>query len=90
MIDTAETIQDSERFSSHDHGLLVVRVGYEMYINGQPIIWNEDGDRKSHLDKRRTSNDVPYENKNRRLLKLFENYIADLAVRESFKDMGAE
>ena len=85
----AEMVQDSERFSSHDHGILVVRVDDEMYINGQPLIWNEINDKAYH-DRNKRHDSEPYENKNRRLLKMFENYIADLAVRESFKDMGEE
>ena len=65
----------------------MVRVDDEMYINGQPLIWAEDRDRKKH-EKRKDKDDGEYENPNRKLLKMFENYIADLAVRESFRGMG--
>lgn len=86
-IESIEIVQDSEKFLSIDHKLLVVRVDNEMYINGVPMIWNEAANEKD-FNRRKHNADKEYENPNRKLLKIFENYIADLAVRESFKDGG--
>lgn len=87
VIESIEIVQDAEKFESFDHKVLVVRVEDELYINGHPVIWNEEGDKIEYNRNKRTD-DTPYENPNRKLLKIFENYIADLAVRESFKEMG--
>ena len=80
------TGKDAERFISNDHGLIVIRVEDEMYINGQPLIWDEKTQENKDKLNRRFGDDEPYVNPNRQLLKMFENYIADLAVRESFRD----
>lgn len=87
VIESIEIVQDAEKFESFDHKVLVVRVEDELYVNGHPVIWNEDAERKEYNRSKR-SDDTPYENPNRKLLKIFENYIADLAVKESFKEMG--
>jgi hypothetical protein len=81
-IESIEIVDASETFFSANHELLVVRLDEEMYINGEPLIWNEDSQRKWH-----DRNKEEYENPNRKLLKLFESFIADLAVRDSFRDM---
>lgn len=88
MVESIELVQDAERFISNDHGLIVIRVEDEMYINGQPLIWDEKEQQEKDKRNRRFGDDEPYINPNRKLLKIFENYIADLAVRESFKETG--
>jgi len=89
VIESISIIQDAERFYSGDLNLLVIRIEDEMYINGQPLIWDEDASKAEH-ERRMLKKDVdrPYINENRKLLKIFENFIADLAVKESFKQMG--
>jgi len=82
VIESIEIVDDAERFVSHDHRILVVRAGDEMYINGNPLIWNDGSCLVSNID------DEEKVNPNRKLLKMFENFIADLAVKESFKDMN--
>lgn len=82
VIESIEIVNDGERFVSSDIGLLVVRVEDEMYINGSPLIWDEEEAEKNH------SGSENYSNPNRKLLKMFENFIADLAVKESFRDMN--
>ncbi len=87
VIESIDIVQDAERFYSADHHLLVVRIEDEMYINGQPLIWDEDAARKTHDFKvKQGRRSGEYINENRKLLKIFENYIADLAVKESFKE----
>ena len=81
VIDTIEIVEDAELFVSTDHRLLVVRVGDELYVNGKPLIWDEERQREHHISMGETGE---FKNPNRKLLKIFENYIADLAVRESF------
>ncbi len=81
-IESIEIIDHAENFCSNDHKVLIVRVEDELFINGQPLIWNEDLQRKQH---KQNGEEGPYKNENRKLLKMFENYIADLAVKESFK-----
>ena len=84
-IESIEIVADSERFESRDHKLLVVRVEDEMFINGEPLIWNEVQKEKEH-NNRSKNKDKDFENPNRKLLKMFENYIADLALKESFSE----
>jgi len=87
VIESIEVIDDAERFFSNDLKILVVRIEDEMYINGKPLIWNEEEAEVDYNSKWNPTNEKrkPYSNNNRKLLKIFENYIADLAVRESFK-----
>ena len=87
VIESVEIISDAERFSSHNHGILAVRVDDEMYINGRPLIWDEDDQARRSL-KRGYGDEDAYKNPNRKLLKMFENFIADLAVRDSFQNMN--
>jgi GH35 family endo-1,4-beta-xylanase len=85
-IESIEIVADSERFESKDHKILIVRVEDEMFINGHPLIWNERQDKKQHdRDSKKSNNKLKgkYENPNRKLLKMFENYIADMALKES-------
>lgn len=89
-IESIEIVDDSEKWISVDHKLMVVRVDNELFINGEPLIWNEAEAKKEHdlrLTKKGTDIDG-YDNHNRKLLKLLENYIADLAVRETFSQKG--
>lgn len=87
VIENIEIVSDAEKFISNDHGIMIVRVEDEMFINGKPLIWDEE-EQKTKDRKRGYGSDEVYQNPNRKLLKMFENYIADLAVRESFKDMN--
>ena len=48
-----------------------------MYINGHPLVWNE----KENLDR-----DDEYVNHNRKLIRMFEGFITDLAVRDTFSE----
>ena len=89
-IESIEIVNDSEKWVSTDHRLMVVRVDSELFINGQPLIWNESQEKKEHemcITKRGADADE-YDSHNRKLLKLLENYIADLAVRETFSQKG--
>lgn len=86
VIESIEIIDDAQKFISHDHGIIVVIVGDEMFINGKPLIWDEE--QRIEKDRRRGyGKEDQYENPNRKLLKMFENYIADLAVRDSFSNI---
>lgn len=87
VIDSIEIVNDSEKWISEDHRLMVVRIDNELFINGKPLIWNEKEERKEHENKitRTGYKKEEYENHNRKLLKLLENYIADLAVKETFE-----
>jgi len=90
VIESIEIIDAAEIFFSNELKILVVRVEDEMYINGKPLIWNEEQAKEKHATKwiRSGEKSKPYSNNNRKLLKIFENYIADLAVRESFSQPG--
>lgn len=76
VIESIEIIDAAEVFVSHDLKMLAVRIGHEMYINGHPMIWNE---------RSQKSEDSEYENHNRKLIRMFESFIADLAVRDTFQ-----
>lgn len=75
VIESIEIVDAAEIFQSHDLKILAVRIGHEMYINGEPLIWNE---------RQKQADDDEYKNHNRKLIKMFESFIADLAVRDTF------
>lgn len=83
VIESMEIITESDKFVSKEHKILVVRVDDEMFINGQPLIWNEAQKEREFLHEQKAGDYAVYENPNRKLLKLFENYIADMALKES-------
>jgi len=74
-----EIIESAETFVSNDLKIIAVRIGNEMYVNGHPMIWNES-EQNEYSDKNK-------ENHNRKLLRMFENFIADLAVQDSFQQL---
>jgi hypothetical protein len=88
-IDTIDIVNDARRFVSSDLDLIVVRVEDELFINGQPLIGDELQKKKDH-DRYKKNNEKPYENENRRLLSIFEEFIADLAVKDSIDNRGSK
>jgi len=76
VIESIEAVDASEVFVSHDIKVIAVRIEHEMYINGAPLIWNEKENAKS---------DEKYVNHNRKLIRMFESFITDLAVRDTFQ-----
>ena len=84
-IKSIEIVEDPIVFSSQEMNIMVVRVGYELFINGKPLIGNEV---RSEIDfnKYGRNKGRSYENGNRKLLSIFENFIADLAVKESLSE----
>lgn len=86
MIESISMVEDAEKFVSTDHNLIVVRVGNDLYINGVSLLGNEEEERAEHNRiMKRAIDKTEYENKNRKLLSIFENYITDLAVRDSLR-----
>ena len=75
-IDSIELVDAAETFVSNDLKIIAVRVDHEMYINGHPMIWNE---------KEQAENDDEWVNHNRKLMRMFESFITDLAVKDSFQ-----
>ena len=82
-IEEISIVDDAQVFCSQDHNIIVVRVGDELFINGAPIIGNELMEEKRHNRFNKKKESAEYTNKNRKLLEIFENFIADLAVKES-------
>lgn len=80
VIEKIEVVDAAEMFVSNSLKIVVVRIGYEMYINGQPMIWNEEAHKTF---------DSKYDNHNRKLISMFEDFISDLAVRDTF-NIGPE
>ena len=86
MIESVSIVQDAEKFVSTDHNLIVVRVGNDLYINGVSLLGDEEDQIAEHNRiMKRAVDKTEYENKNRKLLSIFENYITDLAVRDSLR-----
>lgn len=81
-IESIAPVDASEVFVSGTHGISVVRIDHEMFINGEPLIWNEK--------QMKEYNDGDWENPNRRLISMFEAFIGDLAVRDTFQDEGED
>jgi hypothetical protein len=82
VLESIQIIDDPIMFSSQEMNLMVVRVGDEMFINGSPLIGDELENEQDH-HRYGKNKGVPYENKNRKLLSIFENFIADIAVKDS-------
>lgn len=76
VIESIEAVDAAEIFCSNDLKILAVRIGHEMYINGHPLIWNE---------KAKRADDDEWKNHNRQFIRMFESFIADLAVRDTFQ-----
>lgn len=81
VIESIEMVDAAQTFCSHDLKLVAVRIGHEMYINGHPLIWNE-----SELK----DEDDDYSNHNRKFISMLESFVADLAVRDAFKEEKRE
>lgn len=75
VIESIEIADAAETFMSNDLKLVAVRIGDEMFINGHPMIWDE---------KAQNNDDDEYENHNRKLIRMFESFITDLAVQDTF------
>lgn len=75
-------VDNAQVFTSAEHNIIVVRVGDELYINGEPLIGDEKDEEKKH-NRYNIKAKTDYKNKNRKLLEIFENFIADLAVKDS-------
>ena len=82
VLESIQIIDDPIMFSSQEMNLMVVRVGDEIFINGSPLIGDELENEQDHYRFGKNKG-VPYENKNRKLLSIFENFIADIAVKDS-------
>lgn len=76
VIDTIEIVDAAETFVSNDLRMIVIRIDHEMYINGAALIWDE---------QKKEKEDDKYKNHNRKLIRMFENFITDLAVRDTFQ-----
>lgn len=79
VIESIEIADSAETFVSNDLKVIAVRIGNEMYINGHPMIWDE---------RRNDDNDDDKENHSRKLIRMFEGFIADLAVQDAFDKIG--
>jgi len=88
-IDSIEIVDDARRFISSELDLIVVRVEDELFINGKPLIGDELQKKKDH-NRYSKNEDKEYQNENRKLLKIFEEFIADLAVRDSIDSRGSK
>ncbi len=76
ILESIELTDAAETFMSHDLKMIAVRIGHEMFINGHPMIWDESS---------KKDDDDEWKNHNRKLLRMFESFIADLAVQDAFK-----
>ena len=81
-IEEITIVDDAQVFTSVDHNIMVVRVGDELFINGVPLIGDEKDEERQH-NRYKSKEKTDYKNKNRKLLEIFENFIADLAVKDS-------
>lgn len=86
VIESIEIADAAETFMSNDLKLIAVRIGNEMFINGHPMIWDEE---KEESEELRKSGDE-CENHNRKLIRMFENFITDLAVQDTFQQPEEE
>jgi len=86
-IESIEIVNDARRFISSELDLIVIRVEDELFINGRPVVGDEPEKIKQHKRYNKKDNGE-YVNENRKLLKIFEEFIADLAVKESIKNEG--
>lgn len=80
-IESIEIADAAETFMSNDLKMIAVRIGNEMFINGHPMIWDE----KDQID-----DDDNYKNHNRKLIRMFESFITDLAVQDTFQQPEEE
>jgi hypothetical protein len=83
-IESIEIVNDARRFVCTEMDLIVVRVDDELYINGKPLIGDEF-DNQKEFKRFNKNSDKEYVNKNFALLKIFEEFIADIAMRDSLK-----
>lgn len=81
VIESIEIRDASEIFVSHDLKMIAVRINHEMFINGEPLIWDE---------YKKAEDDDEYENNNRKLIRMFESFITDLAVKDAFEHTKRE
>lgn len=88
VLEFAEIIEDPEFFSSQDLNIMVVRTGDELFINGHPLIGDEKNEEARHNKYNRKNEN--FKNKNRKLLKIFEDFITDMAVKDSLSQKGDE
>jgi len=86
-IESIEIVNDARRFISSDFDMGVIRVDDELFINGKPIIGDER-EKKKEYNRYKKKEDDQYVNQGRKLLKIFEEFITDLAVNDSINDKG--
>ena len=82
-VESIEIVNDSERFICSDLKIALIRVEDELFINGKPLVWNEEHDERVHNNDQRKLERGKYENPKRKFLKIIENYIADMALKDS-------
>ena len=83
-LESIEIVSDARRFVSSELDLIVVRVDDELFINGKPLI-GDIAEKKKDFSRRSKNDGVEFEDKNMALLKIFEEFITDMAMRNSFK-----
>lgn len=88
-VDSIEVINDSRRFVSKEMGLVVIKVEGELFINGEPLI-GDIHDKKKDFERyeKRKNPDAEFKHPNMALLSIFEEFITDLAMKESFNKRG--
>lgn len=84
IIESIEMVDAAEVFVSNDLKIIAVRIDNEMFINGHPMIWDEVEKRKDRYGEEGK------ENHNRKLIRMFERFITDLAVQDSFQYIEEE
>jgi hypothetical protein len=89
VLESVEIIEDPEFFSSQELNVIVVRTGDELFINGHPLIGNErDEEARHNKHNKYNVKKENFKNKNRKLLKIFEDFITDMAVKDSLSQKG--
>lgn len=88
-IESIHVVNESRKFVSKDMDLIVVKVDGELFINGEPLI-GDVNDKKRDFDRyeKRKNPDSEFKHPNMALLNIFEEFIADLAMKESLKKKG--
>jgi hypothetical protein len=87
FIESIEIINDSDnRFISTDLNLCVIRLDNDLVINGNMLIGNQEVKKEDHeRAMRRSSKTDPYVDPSLKLLKIFEDFITDMAVNKGLK-----
>jgi hypothetical protein len=86
VLESAEIIEDPEFFSCRVLNVIVVRTGDELFINGHPLIGDEKNEEVRY--NKYNAKKENFKNKNRKLLKIFEDFITDMAVKDSLSQKG--